>query len=357
MSEYKKYLMRQLGLKEPSKKKIIKENGIALSPTAIPTPIIGVAVRGSVTGGLPSGADQLAKDITPTNLGGYDKIDAKRPNSLLVGTTPSNPEILTTNPIAPTSTTINNPHPHQVQNDPNEPPQAVTGASTDGDQNHIIKPKSSLSPQTMDIDIAEQDKTNKYEPIVVEKPDATSPNKEGYGPTSMNETFARHLKLMKEKLGLNECEECGCEDKEKKTDECHEDKKVGASHPFTTKWKMDKEKSGMVKVDEDKESKKEQSVWDRMSPTQKAIFKSKDREDAAKQAEKSKKITEKKALDSKGDLHKDLGIPKKQEIPTEKLKVIKDKLSKKAKKSPLSKKELELSRRVNSALNMRKKNK
>ena len=47
--------------------------------------------------------------------------------------------------------------------------------------------------------------------------------------------------------GINECATCGCG---KPAEEGKD--KVGASKPFNTHWKMDKEKAGMVKVDETK---------------------------------------------------------------------------------------------------------
>ena len=57
---------------------------------------------------------------------------------------------------------------------------------------------------------------------------------------------------------------------------------VGASEPFNTHWKMDKEKGGMVKVDEEK--------W---------------MQDLSKDAEKK---------GTKGALHKDLGVPEDSQV-------------------------------------------
>jgi hypothetical protein len=158
-------------------------NSPILSPTAIATPVIGVAVRGSVSGGLPSGGDRMG-DLSPSRLGGYEKIAINPVNSKLVDKTPANPEISQQTPIN------DNPslqggvtHPYQVQKDAGEPPQSVTGASTDGDNALTLK---SSRPRGVDIDISEQAKD-------------------------------------------------------------------GAKKPFVTKWKMDSEKAGMVKTDENKE--------------------------------------------------------------------------------------------------------
>ena len=54
----------------------------------------------------------------------------------------------------------------------------------------------------------------------------------------MNETFEKHKKLMQEKVV--------------KEEEKEEEIKVGASNPFNTNWKMDKEKAGMVKTSDTK---------------------------------------------------------------------------------------------------------
>ena len=102
MENYREYCNRLLGLPK-NKKSILSEmrhtslDSPILSPTAIPTPIIGGAVRGSVTGGLPSGADQFG-DISPSRLGGYEKVDVNTVNSKLVDNTPKNPEIASPNP-------------------------------------------------------------------------------------------------------------------------------------------------------------------------------------------------------------------------------------------------------------------
>lgn len=138
MNDYKKYLLRQMGLKEAQfvpfvredehpdidpevlmrkkekemgehphlsahdaelvakqhMKKGVDEQGPMVSPTAIATPIIAVGIRGSYTGGLPSGADQgQGPDLAPNKLGGYDRVEPEMLNSKLIDKTPKNPEI------------------------------------------------------------------------------------------------------------------------------------------------------------------------------------------------------------------------------------------------------------------------
>lgn len=92
-----------------------------MSPTAIAPQVIGVAIRGSSTGGLPSGADQTGiSPSTPTGkLGGYEPIKIDKGNSVLVDKTPQEQKITTSEPIAPESSDehCGEEHPHQVQKD------------------------------------------------------------------------------------------------------------------------------------------------------------------------------------------------------------------------------------------------
>jgi hypothetical protein len=125
-----------------------------ISPTARPTPIIGVSVRGSVTGGLPSGADR-EKDISPSKLGGYEKIPVDAVNSKLIDKTPVNTQINSSTPINDSpKTTDGVTHPFQIQKDAGEEPQAVTGASTDSDDTLTLK---SAMPNGISIDVAENE--------------------------------------------------------------------------------------------------------------------------------------------------------------------------------------------------------
>lgn len=256
MENYREYCNRLLGLPK-NKKSILSEmrhtslDSPILSPTAIPTPIIGGAVRGSVTGGLPSGADQFG-DISPSRLGGYEKVDVNTVNSKLVDNTPKNPEIASPNPINQDPSLVGGvTHPHQVQKNAGEVPQNVTGASTDGDDSLMVKPNA---PDGIDIEIDERGKPPPVGSHVVRE---------------LDETFRRHKKFMRKSLNLKECTcECGdpdckceCMTDECMTDECKScgcgkskknkmEENVGASEPFVTKWKMDPEKAGMIKVEE-----------------------------------------------------------------------------------------------------------
>lgn len=174
MSKFKNSILRELGIREsslpPSK---IKEDAFPgidpdeqdgnmqepqepsardrmMSPTAIATPVLAIAVRGSNTGGLPSG-----RNLTPSKLGGYEPIDTAKENSLVVDKTPDSSIISSPSPVAPEGAVPNTPaeeHPHQVQNTPDQPPQAVTGASTEDDSSLQLK---AAMPQGIDVDVAE----------------------------------------------------------------------------------------------------------------------------------------------------------------------------------------------------------
>lgn len=143
-----------------------------MSPTAIAPQIIGVAVRGSNTGGLPSGADQTGiSPQTPTGrLGGYEPIPPAKANSALVDKTPKNSTIDSDSPIAENPPVDSGcEHPHQTQHNADEPPQAVTGASEEGsegptlnqftkddaDNNEEDMSLKSALPKGIDIDVAE----------------------------------------------------------------------------------------------------------------------------------------------------------------------------------------------------------
>jgi hypothetical protein len=371
-NEYKSYLLRQLGIKEsqikpstvdrnvfpgidPDEKKIIEEDlrlGGSLSPTAIATPVVAVAVRGSGTGGFPSGLDQTGiQSDTPTGrLGGYEPIEPGTANSKLVNGTPDNAQINSVNPITDNPQTIINPHPHQIQKNAGEPPQDVTGASTDGDNTLTLK---SAIPKNVNVDVAEDEskkpspaeKLNNMDGEETEEDKERDENlaKQGlhegkhkagckcgfcmnkgkFGKKEkeeecheaeekedkLDETFERHKKLAFENMKEKNIEESGTI-----ASEAHP---PGSSEP--TQWKMDPEKAGMVKVDEGEK-------W-------------------MKDVGKGKK---------KGALKRELGMPEEKKIPTNKLKSIKATLhTKSEKEGKLSDKELKLSRMVTAALNMR----
>lgn len=170
MSNYKNYLLRQLGIKESALKQInyksknsptrvrmdIKDNGQMpslrdriLSPTAVATPVIAIAVRGSTTGGLPSG-----KNMSPSRLGGYELISTAKTNSELIDKTPCNAQINSSSPISDTPETAMDAHPHQVQNSDGEPPQSVTDASAEDDGALKLK---DMAPKQLDIDVTESE--------------------------------------------------------------------------------------------------------------------------------------------------------------------------------------------------------
>ena len=351
-SNYKTYLLRQLGLKEsqlpPS---AVNEDddvpfmddadklanaamGGPISPTAIPTPVIGMAVRGSSTGGFPSGCDQTGiMPNTPTGrLGGYEPIPTDtRLNSKIVDATPQNCDINSGNPIDLHPQPIpQEPHPHQVQQNNGQAPQNLTGASTDSDSTLKLKPdmpmdvdvdvhggnekpqdeKDDQKEETKDLNNMDGEESMEDEDNAKagglsegkhkkgckcgfcmnthrfgkkdkeDKKDKKDDKDDGHhvfpkkdddedNEKKVDETFKRHTMLMKEYLGIkeakckcgnpdckcgpdckccggvNECATCGCGQKEEEGKD-----HVGASKPFVTHWKMDKEKAGMVKVDE-----------------------------------------------------------------------------------------------------------
>lgn len=336
-----------------------------VSPTAVSTPVIAIAVRGSSTGGLPSGADRNMSPnqvdgidvsrMSKGQLGGYEPVVKDTPNSELIDKTPINPQINSSSPIVDNPQTINDPHPHQVQKSEGEPPQDVTGASTDGDD--TLKLRMAM-PKGIDVDVSEGEDKQEYPedefagkcPGCGAKIDTDheeecwkcrKKNSPQHLSDFLDETFKRNMELLKKKLDEGKhkagCEcgfcknkgkisekvkkpveeakctgksDCMCpkckepdyEDYKKKhgeftgisKSELDKDDKipfkkgqvneglvrlseafermrglanlgerrvmsnglwgenVGASEPFTTHWKMDKEKAGLVKVDESK---------------------------------------------------------------------------------------------------------
>lgn len=204
------------GMDKAKKAGMLKDEGM-ISPTARPPTILALGIRGSTTGGLPSGADQQG-DISPTKVGGYDRVKPQNLNSKLVDKTPDNPEIHQSSPINDNpSTEAGVTHPHQIQVTAHEEPQSVTGASTDSDPTLTLK---SATPKGIEIDIPGD--REEPEQAVHDEDDHTAM----IPATSLSETFARHRKLMLEKLGLCKCgckpSECTC----KPTCECGCNKKV-----------------------------------------------------------------------------------------------------------------------------------
>lgn len=310
------------GLAKAKKAGMLKDQ-VMMSPTAIPTPVIGIAIRGSSTGGLPSGADQTNPDISPSKVGGYNRIEVNPVNSKLVDKTPVNQAIsqgmkpIVDNPQTADPVT----HPHQIQRTAGEEPQSTTGASTDSDPTLKLK---TAEPKGIDIDIQEDDVSEE-------------PRQEEENPmipaTSLSETFERHKRMALEVVRRHQLSEgkhkdgskttkdvdwismkeakarvcfhckkphpCDCDKKDEEDAKLQRDnpeayrkkfgmkvdkrsdlnesytppfarmrglaglgkvvlgsnglwENVGASQPFQTHWKMDPEKAGMVKIDEEK---------------------------------------------------------------------------------------------------------
>lgn len=306
--------MKKAGLEEDEHVGLCPEPSRLMSPSAIATPVIAMAVRGSSTGGLPSGADREmslpqsdgvdVSKLSPSQLGGYEPIPTAKDNSKLINKTPNNPQINSSAIKSFTSDTQIDPHPFQFQKAQGEPPQDVTGASTDSDNSLTLK---MAMPKGVDVDLQEDDGYDEYEHGSDEENNRNNPEfqkkdaeqfrkdrsaspvgDEIRKSMGINETFTRHLKLMNETIearNLAECDcgpdcECdGCKTHDNPEIEKIEEKysvpfskmrglanlgerrvsKSGlweSSHNpgenFTTHWKMDKEKAGMVKIDENK---------------------------------------------------------------------------------------------------------
>lgn len=236
--------MRQMGLQEAQFVPLPKKEAIEpqISPTARPPTILAMGIRGSTTGGLPSGADQQG-DISPTKVGGYDRVQPKNLNSKLVDKTPDNPEIHKSNPINNNpSTEAGVTHPHQIQVTAHEEPQSVTGASTDSDPTLTLK---SASPKGIEVDIPGENQESEQQVHDEDDHTAMIPS------TSLSETFARHRKLMLEKLGLCHCtgckpSECSCPDDCKcgckKVEECAT---CGCGDPTDTHDHEEEEKTNL----------------------------------------------------------------------------------------------------------------
>lgn len=301
--------MKSAGLEEDHTD-INPEPSRMLSPSAVATPVIAMAVRGSSTGGLPSGADREmslpqtdgvdVSKLSPSQLGGYEPIPTAKDNSKLIGKTPNNPQINSSALKADAPDTQFDPHPFQFQKAQGEPPQDITGASTDSDDSLTLK---MAMPKGIDVDIQEDDEYGNDEDNHKDNPEFQKKDEEEFRKSrsvspvgdeirksmGINETFARHLKLMNETIearNLAECDcgpdcECdGCKTHNKPTEPEKVEEKYSApfskmrglanlgerrvsknglwesSHKpgenFTTHWKMDKEKAGMVKIDEKK---------------------------------------------------------------------------------------------------------
>lgn len=236
-----------------------------LSPTVKSPSIIAMAIRGSSTGGLPTGSDREmslsntdgvdVSNMTAGQLGGYEPIPIAKDNSTVVNKTPVNSKIKSSQVISGNTVKSDN-HPHQFQNSTGEPPQNVTGASVEDSE-----AADKVDQDGIDIDLTE----NKNR--------------------GMDKTFVKHLRLMNESIknrNLAECDcspDCDCDGEDtSKNEPTPEPIKETYSAPFAkmrglanlgerrvsktglwettsnkpTKWKMNKEKAGMVKINEKK---------------------------------------------------------------------------------------------------------
>lgn len=206
--------LKGAGLDEMDKQPSARDR--MMSPTAIAPQIIGVAVRGSNTGGLPSGADQTGiSPSTPTGrLGGYEPIDTAKNNSELVDKTPSNNTINSSVPIADEENVGDNgeTHPHQVQNSQGEPPQAVTGAEEGDECDLTLK---SAVPGGIDIDVAEgeDEENNSNNPEFQEKDKEQFRKDRSSSPEGddVRDELGINEMSLKSLTPKKECSDCGCD--------------------------------------------------------------------------------------------------------------------------------------------------
>jgi hypothetical protein len=177
MSKFKNSILTELGIKESSlPQSAVREDAFPgidpenqddsmeqepsardrmMSPTAKSHQVLAVAVRGSNTGGLPSG-----NNMSRGKLGGYEPISNAKENSLVVNKTPDSKVIASPAPIANDGGAESTPaeeHPHQTQTATDEPPQAVTGASQE--DNTSLKLTANL-PKGIDVDVSEENHEN-----------------------------------------------------------------------------------------------------------------------------------------------------------------------------------------------------
>lgn len=286
MSKFKNSILRELGIRESSlPPSAVKEDAFPgidpenqtgnmqddptprekmMSPTAIATPVIALAVRGSNTGGLPSG-----RNLESSKLGGYEPIETAKENSLVVDKTPDSGVISNPEPIAPEGavpTTPGEEHPHQVQNAPDQPPQAITGASTESDTS--LKLKAAM-PQGIDVDVAEgEDEENHADNPEFQEKDAEQWRKDRSA-SPEGDDVRKHL-------GINEGKHkkgCTCgfcknknrfgkkskdgdkDDNKDSKEETNESKKVSTSHLYAVRQAL-QEKAIAGKM-----SKKESEVF------------------------------------------------------------------------------------------------
>ena len=214
----------------------------SISPTAKNPSILAVNIRGTPGGMMPTSLAPSDTAIAPEGagvdvkskaaLGGLDLVSVQKPNSSVIDSTPQNNMINSDKPISDiVPTTPADGHPSQTQQLDKDPVQALTGTSGDGNAPMGEKPEpekfeageedmslTSAMPDGIDIDVPRDDgeenpdeKENEEDPIDPHMVNDDKDNENG-----INETFARHKKLMREKLGIKEeekteeCKTCGC---------------------------------------------------------------------------------------------------------------------------------------------------
>lgn len=264
------------GMEKAKDQGMLKEKGslealMMLSPTAKAFNVLG-SVKGSPFGGmpthntepptaLPSSDTAIAPEGSGVNpkskaaLGGLELVSKQTPNSTLVDATPQNDMINSDKPISDiVPPTPAEEHPDQVQQVDDEPAQSLTGTSASGDAPMGDKPE----PEKFEVDGEEGEENDEIDIDVPneegeendeegnEKVDPhmknetinegkhksgctcgfcknkgsfgkkSSEEKEKSEETELDETFNRHKKLMREKLGIeeektDECKTCGCD--------------------------------------------------------------------------------------------------------------------------------------------------
>lgn len=221
-----------------------------LSPTVKSPQILAISVKGSPSGGLPSGTNMQDTAIAPKGagvntsskaaLGGLEPVSVNTSNSVIVNKTPHNNAIDSANPISDVEGKDNDfNHPLQMQNKDEKSAQALTGTTNDpesmmGDMPHpeefeitSDEEMDSLN-ETKRKKITWTDKEKEELDIFRNQRNSSDVGKEiqkqfGYNAgdsddknkDDVNETFIRHKRLLRQKLNLkenktNECSPCKC---------------------------------------------------------------------------------------------------------------------------------------------------
>ncbi len=215
--------MKACGLKEYSPFQSL------MSPTAKSPSVLAIGIRGTPGGMMPTSMSPSDTAVAPEGvgvnpksraaLGGLELVSRQTPNSTLVDRTPKNQTLNSSAPIADVvPPSEDNQHPAQVQalktSGPRGiPVQALLGTTDDGNAPMGEKPEpeefeNNCSPtDSNSCDIEVPNGADEENGDNLEDEEEESDN---MAPTSVDETFARHKKLMREKLHVGECKPCGC---------------------------------------------------------------------------------------------------------------------------------------------------